>query len=47
MAHTLSAIDMTLWDITGKLWGMPIYRVPTVLFFPHPAWYSAGSGGAP
>src|SRR3954464_8425863 len=24
MAHTLSGIDMALWDITGKLWGVPV-----------------------
>jgi galactonate dehydratase len=27
MTHTLSAIDMALWDITGKLWGVPVYRL--------------------
>jgi galactonate dehydratase len=27
MVHTLSAIDMALWDITGKLWGVPVYRL--------------------
>jgi galactonate dehydratase len=27
MTHCLSAIDMALWDITGKLWGVPVYRL--------------------
>jgi galactonate dehydratase len=27
MTHTLSAIDMALWDITGKLWGVPVFRL--------------------
>lgn len=25
--HVLSAIDMALWDITGRLWGVPVYRL--------------------
>ena len=27
MSHTLAGIDMALWDITGKLWGVPVHRL--------------------
>ena len=27
MVHTIAAIDMALWDITGKLHGVPVYRL--------------------
>src|SRR5438046_10514429 len=27
LVHTLAGIDMALWDLTGKLWGVPAYRL--------------------
>jgi len=27
MVHSLAAIDMALWDIAGKLWNVPVYRL--------------------
>ncbi|MBM3876512.1 MAG: hypothetical protein FJ386_07315 [Verrucomicrobia bacterium] len=27
LTHTLSAIDVALWDIAGKLHGVPVYRL--------------------
>src|SRR5438067_1654364 len=27
MCHSLAGIDMALWDITGKLWKVPVYRL--------------------
>jgi len=27
LVHTLAGIDMALWDIAGKLWNVPVYRL--------------------
>jgi galactonate dehydratase len=27
LVHTLAGFDIALWDLTGKLWGVPIYRL--------------------
>lgn len=51
MTHTISAIDMALWDITGKLWGVPVYRLlggPTrdkIRMYPTPKATKLGTGG--
>lgn len=53
MTHTLAGIDMALWDITGKLWGVPVYRLlggPTrdkVRFYPAPTATKIGVGPQP
>ena len=27
MVHTIAGLDMALWDLTGKLWGVPVHRL--------------------
>lgn len=51
ITHVISAIDMALWDITGKLHGVPVYRLlggPTrdkVRVYPTPKATKLGTGG--
>ncbi len=51
MTHTISAIDMALWDITGKLHGVPVYRLlggpcrDRVRMYPTPRATKLGTGG--
>src|SRR5262245_23754336 len=51
LTHVISAIDMALWDITGKLHGVPIYRLlggPTrdrIRMYPTATATKLGTGG--
>jgi galactonate dehydratase len=51
MTHVISAIDMALWDITGKAWDVPVYRLlggPTrdkVRVYPTTKAVKVGTGG--
>jgi len=51
MTHAISAIDMALWDITGKLWGVPVYRLlggpvrDKIRLYPTPKAQKTGTGG--
>lgn len=51
MTHVLSAIDMALWDITGRLYGVPVHRLlggPTrdkIRLYPSAKAHKCGTGG--
>ncbi len=51
MTHVISAIDSALWDITGKLWGVPVYRLlggpvrDKIRMYPSAKAHKTGTGG--
>src|SRR5437867_2223069 len=51
MTHVISAIDMALWDITGKLYGVPVYRLlggpcrDKIRLYPSAKAHKCGTGG--
>jgi galactonate dehydratase len=51
MTHTISAIDMALWDIAGKFWGVPTYHLlggnvrDKIRMYPTPKSFKTGTGG--
>lgn len=51
MTHVIAAIDMALWDITGRAWGVPVYRLlggpvrDKVRLYPTPKAHKTGTGG--
>ncbi|MCZ6794313.1 MAG: mandelate racemase/muconate lactonizing enzyme family protein [Planctomycetota bacterium] len=51
MTNVISAIDTALWDIAGKAWGVPVYRLlggPTrdrIRMYPSATSYKVGPGG--
>src|SRR6516164_8096112 len=51
ITHVIAAIDMALWDITGRLWGVPVYRLlggpcrDKIRMYPTPKAHKVGTGG--
>jgi galactonate dehydratase len=51
MTHVISAIDMALWDITGRLYGVPVHRLlggpvrDRIRVYPHAKAQKVATGG--